>query len=59
MVTEISFHPGDLIQIHCLKAPGGNASKDIHRGCKNVIMNQYGSTKPTFNQMRADYNDCP
>jgi hypothetical protein len=43
----------------CLKAPGGNASKDIPRGCKNVIMNQYGTAKPTLDQMRADYNACP
>jgi len=44
---------------YCLKAPGGNASKDIPRGCKNVIVNQYGTAKPTLDQMRADYNDCP
>lgn len=43
----------------CLKAAGGNPSKGLPRGCKNLIMNQYGTAKPTLDQMRQDYNDCP
>ena len=43
----------------CLKAKGGNPSKDIPRGCKNVMLNQYGTTEPTHDQMKEEYYNCP
>ena len=43
---------------NCLTAKGGNPSMDIPKGCKQVIYNRYGTTRPSMEQMRSDYYGC-
>ena len=42
----------------CLTAPGGNPSMDKPKGCKQVILKRYGTTKPSMAQMKKDYYNC-
>ena len=42
----------------CLTAKGGNPSMDKPKGCKEVILSRYGTTRPSMAQMRNDYYNC-
>ena len=41
-----------------ITTPGGSFKKDIPRGCKDLIINQYGTVSPTHEQMKEDYYNC-
>jgi len=42
----------------CLTYRGGDPTQDIPKGCRTVILNQYGTTRPSLQQMQADYYRC-